>query len=57
MKIDSPCTGYCLLEQGSCVSCLRTRDEIGSWMRLTPEERAKITKSLTERRNHSSENK
>lgn len=38
---QSPCKKVCVIhpESGLCIGCLRTRDEIAAWPRMTPEER------------------
>ena len=51
MKIESPCTGFCLLENGVCISCDRTREQISSWIKLTSEQRREIIESLAVKRN------
>jgi len=36
----SPCIGICQLgDDGLCVGCLRSGDEIGRWLRMSPAER------------------
>lgn len=49
-KIESPCVKQCALENGSCLSCMRTITEIVSWKDMDPEERAEIMLQLPERR-------
>jgi predicted Fe-S protein YdhL (DUF1289 family) len=36
--MESPCISVCLLEDGVCVGCHRTVDEIRYWSRMTDEE-------------------
>ena len=50
-EIDSPCVKICVVhpEARLCVGCLRTIDEIGSWSRLSPEERQRIMAELPAR--------
>ena len=47
----SPCINICALgADGHCTGCLRTRDEIGNWMRMTPAEQRALIDTLDERR-------
>lgn len=47
-EIESPCVKICVIHPQSrtCVGCLRTIDEIGSWSRLSPDERRAIMAAL-----------
>ncbi len=38
---QSPCRKVCVIhpESGLCIGCLRTREEIAAWPRMTAEER------------------
>lgn len=49
--IESPCVRICVVdpETGFCIGCGRTRDEIGSWLGFTPEERRNVMATLPER--------
>ncbi|MEQ8660722.1 MAG: DUF1289 domain-containing protein [Gammaproteobacteria bacterium] len=51
-RIVSPCVAVCALnaEQGICIGCLRTREEITCWTRYTDAERAAIMADLERRR-------
>ena len=51
-EIESPCVKICLLHPtaGICTGCFRTRDEIGTWSRITPEERREIMATLDDRK-------
>jgi len=51
VRIETPCISECLLEQGICISCFRTRNEIASWTKMTVEQRKEIMESLPTRRN------
>ena len=44
MAVSSPCIGTCLIDrnQGWCVGCLRTRDEITLWSQMGEREKAGI---------------
>jgi predicted Fe-S protein YdhL (DUF1289 family) len=50
-EIDSPCVKLCTIhpEARLCVGCLRSIDEIGSWSRLSPDERKAIMAELPSR--------
>ena len=50
-EIESPCVKICVMhpEEGLCTGCLRTRDEIAAWSRLTPEARRAIMAELPSR--------
>jgi len=39
---SSPCRGLCRLNNGKCVGCLRTIDEITDWAIYEPQERREI---------------
>lgn len=47
-EIESPCRKICLIhpEAKICVGCHRTREEIATWSRITPEQRAAIMAEL-----------
>jgi predicted Fe-S protein YdhL (DUF1289 family) len=51
VKIESPCVNLCFLENGVCISCNRTREQISSWTKLTSEQRQEIMESLAVKRN------
>jgi hypothetical protein len=48
---QSPCKKICAIhpDSGLCVGCLRTREEIASWSRLTSEGRLAILAELPDR--------
>jgi uncharacterized protein len=47
----SPCISVCaLMADGLCSGCLRTRDEIANWMRMTAAEQWALMRELEERR-------
>ena len=50
-EIEPPCVKICVMhpEEGLCTGCLRTRDEIAAWSRLTPEARRAIMAELPSR--------
>lgn len=49
--IETPCIKICVVdpETGFCIGCGRTRDEIGSWLAMSPEQRHAIMQHLPER--------
>lgn len=50
-EIESPCVQVCVVhpEERICIGCLRSIDEIAQWSRMSPQERADITKALPDR--------
>jgi predicted Fe-S protein YdhL (DUF1289 family) len=47
----SPCTRICSLdEQGYCLGCLRTADEIGRWTSMSAAEQWRVVAELEKRR-------
>ncbi|HXW74081.1 MAG TPA: DUF1289 domain-containing protein [Steroidobacteraceae bacterium] len=49
----SPCINVCALDaRGFCIGCLRTADEIGRWMSMSPAEQWQLLAALAERRKH-----
>lgn len=48
--IKSPCIKICKLENGHCVGCFRTIDEITQWKHLTDEERDVILHEVEKRK-------
>jgi predicted Fe-S protein YdhL (DUF1289 family) len=47
----SPCTKICSLdEQGYCLGCLRTADEIGRWTSMSAAEQWRVIAELKRRR-------
>ena len=47
----SPCINVCSLDvQGLCLGCLRTGEEIGRWMAMSPAEQWQLLAVLAERR-------
>ncbi len=47
----SPCISVCALDaSGYCAGCLRTRDEISRWIRLSADEQWALLSELDERR-------
>jgi len=50
-EIESPCKKVCVMHPSAdlCIGCLRTRDEIARWSRMTPSERETIMAALPAR--------
>ncbi|MBV9052774.1 MAG: DUF1289 domain-containing protein [Hyphomicrobiales bacterium] len=50
--IETPCLGICLIspQDGMCVGCARTIDEISRWSAMSAAERRAIMQALPERR-------
>lgn len=48
-KLITPCIRVCKLENGSCIGCKRTEDEISNWFWISDEEKLKIMKKLKKR--------
>ncbi len=47
----SPCISVCSLDpRGYCRGCLRTRDEIAAWIRMTPEQQWTVIRACDARR-------
>lgn len=47
----SPCISVCALAlDGHCSGCLRTRDEIAGWLRMTPAQQWELLRELDRRR-------
>jgi predicted Fe-S protein YdhL (DUF1289 family) len=48
---ESPCTKVCTLDQdGFCLGCLRTGDEIARWRDMSAAEQWQLIEALAERR-------
>ena len=47
----SPCINVCSLDaQGLCIGCLRSAEEIGRWLSMSPAEQWALLGELAERR-------
>ena len=44
--IKSPCVKICSLENGVCIGCGRTQDEIREWVIMTDNQREEIMERL-----------
>jgi len=40
--VESPCVGICELDNGICIGCDRTVEEIYNWEEMTEEEKIKV---------------
>jgi predicted Fe-S protein YdhL (DUF1289 family) len=51
-KIESPCIDICKMDKntGLCKGCLRTKEEIKNWKKITRSERRAIVETITIRR-------
>ena len=49
--IDSPCNDICTTDQenGLCIGCGRTQEEIANWLFYTNEQKKKVLKALESR--------
>jgi predicted Fe-S protein YdhL (DUF1289 family) len=50
-EVESPCIKICVIhpEARLCTGCYRSLEEIGSWSRMTPEERRAVIEGLPDR--------
>jgi predicted Fe-S protein YdhL (DUF1289 family) len=44
--IESPCVKICKMENGVCIGCGRTQDEIREWVMMTNSQREEIMERL-----------
>lgn len=52
--IETPCVKICVIDDdGLCVGCARTLDEIASWGSMSEEQRGAVMLALPERRGRS----
>lgn len=51
-RTRSPCISVCRIDpdDGLCVGCLRTIDEIANWGAMPPEQRVEVWRLIAERR-------
>jgi len=42
LRMESPCTRKCAVDDGKCISCGRTMSEICNWTSLTEEQKQEI---------------
>ena len=48
-KMQSPCEKICVMENGYCLGCNRTQEEIANWINYTDDERERIMEELFDR--------
>lgn len=50
--VSSPCIGVCQLnpDNGLCLGCLRSLEEISAWSRVSPDEQRRILATVAARR-------
>lgn len=50
--VRSPCIGVCQLnpDNGLCLGCLRSLEEISAWSRVSPDEQRRILATVAARR-------
>jgi predicted Fe-S protein YdhL (DUF1289 family) len=50
--VPSPCVDICHLDLATdlCVDCFRTRDEVGTWLNLSADERRRVLARVEMRR-------
>ena len=46
---ESPCQNICLIEEGYCIGCGRTQDEIMEWLYADNERKIEILDDISER--------
>lgn len=49
MVNDSPCVNVCNVQDGVCIACNRTLEDITKWSQMTTEERLERMKELGNR--------
>ena len=49
-SVKSPCISVCHMNEGVCVGCLRTIDEIRDWMIMTADEKRSVLALVEQRR-------
>lgn len=46
--VKSPCIQFCKLDDGVCLGCKRTKNQIANWLKYSDEERKCIMDRLNE---------
>ena len=46
-EVESPCINVCIIEDGYCIGCGRTQDEIGEWFYADDDRKLEILERLT----------
>ena len=50
-EIQSPCVSICGMDNGICVGCGRTSEEVSEWLNYTDEQRTTIMERLEKEQN------
>ena len=45
-EVESPCINVCIIEDGYCIGCGRTQDEIGEWFYADDDRKLEILERL-----------
>ena len=45
-EVESPCINICIIEDGYCIGCGRTQDEIGEWFYADDDRKLEILERL-----------
>jgi uncharacterized protein len=48
-KVDTPCIGKCYMQDGNCIGCKRTLEEVSNWFTYTPVQRKEVMETLKDR--------
>jgi predicted Fe-S protein YdhL (DUF1289 family) len=49
MAVESPCIDRCQLDDGICLGCGRTIDEITGWQRLSERQKEQVIDAIADR--------
>jgi len=50
-ETQSPCVSICAMDNGICVGCGRTSEEVSEWLNYTDEQRTTIMERLEKEQN------
>ena len=48
-EVESPCQNICLIEEGYCIGCGRTEDQIMEWLYADDDRKLEILDEISER--------
>ena len=48
-EVESPCVNICLIEEGYCIGCGRTEDQIMEWLYADDDRKLEILDEISER--------
>jgi predicted Fe-S protein YdhL (DUF1289 family) len=48
MEVESPCIKVCIIQDGKCIGCHRTQDEVREWFYATDERKEEILKRIAD---------